>query len=48
MDARKTPDALLNRELEQPLGWFERNLGLLANLILVTGVVLTVLGYARS
>jgi hypothetical protein len=48
IDARKSADAYLSNELAKPPGWFERNLGLLANLILVAGVVLTVVGYARS
>jgi len=48
IDARKSPDAILTQELAKPPGWFERNLGLLANVILVAGVVITVVGFARS
>ena len=48
IDARKSGDAILSEELARPPGWFERNLGLLANLILVAGVVLTAVGFARS
>ena len=48
IDARKSTDAILTDELARPPGWFERNLGLLANVILVAGVVITVLGFARS
>jgi len=38
-DERKTTDAGLSAQLEQPPGWLEKNLGLLANLVLVTGVL---------
>ncbi len=48
IDARKSTDAFLSDELAKPPGWFERNLGLLANLILVAGVVITAIGFARS
>ena len=48
IDARKSPEAHLTGELDQPPGWFERNLGLLANLILVAGVIITILGFARN
>ena len=48
IDARKSADAILTEELARPPGWFERNLGLLANLTLVTGVVITAVGFARS
>jgi hypothetical protein len=45
---RKSGDAYMSDELAKPPGWFERNLGLLANIVLVTGVVMTVLGYTRG
>jgi hypothetical protein len=48
IDERRSTDAILTGELAKPPGWFERNLGLVANVILVTGVVITVLGFARS
>jgi hypothetical protein len=48
IDVRKSTDAILSEELAKPPGWFERNLGRLANLILVAGVVVTVVGFARS
>jgi len=48
IDERKSTDAILTGELAKPPGWFERNLGLVANVILVTGVVITVTGFARS
>ncbi len=38
-DERKSDDAGLNTQMEQPPGWLEKNFGLLANLILVTGVL---------
>ena len=48
IDARKSTDAILTGELAKPPGWFERNLGLVANVILVTGVIITAVGFARS
>jgi hypothetical protein len=48
IDDRKSADARLSEELARPPGWFERNLDLLANLVLVAGVVITVVGFARS
>jgi hypothetical protein len=48
IDARKSADAKLSSELARPPGWFERNLGLVANVILVAGVVITVAGFARG
>jgi len=48
IDDRKSAEAFLSGELAKPPGWFERNLGLLANVILVAGVVITVIGFARS
>jgi hypothetical protein len=47
LDARKSPDAALNDELARPPGWLEKNFGLLANLVLLAGVVLAVAGYWR-
>ena len=48
IDARKSTDALLTDELARPPGWFERNLGLIANLVLIAGVVITVLAFTRN
>ncbi len=48
IDDRKSGDARLTEELARPPGWFERNLGLLANIILVVGVVITVVAFTRS
>lgn len=48
IDDRKSADARLSEELARPPGWFERNLGLLANLVLVAGVAITVASFARS
>jgi hypothetical protein len=47
IDERRSGDAYLSGELDKPPGWFERHLGLIANLVLVAGVVITVLGFAR-
>jgi hypothetical protein len=48
IDERRSTDAILTGELAKPPGWFERNLGLVANVILVAGVVITVVGFSRS
>lgn len=48
IDARKSTAAGLSEELARPPGWFERNLGLLANLVLVAGVVITAAGFLRG
>jgi hypothetical protein len=47
-DERKSHIAHLNDELEKPPGWFEQNLGLVANVILVAGVMVTVTGFVRD
>lgn len=47
LDQRKAPGAYMVDELAKPPGWFDRNLGLIANLVLVAGVVLSVIGYIR-
>jgi hypothetical protein len=47
IDDRKSTDAYMSDELAKPPGWFERNLGLIANVVLVTGVVMTIVGYAK-
>lgn len=46
-DERKAGDAYLSDEFAKPPGWFERKLGLIANIVLVIGVVITVLGFTR-
>ena len=48
IDVRKSPDAILSGELAKPPGWFERNMGLVANVILVTGLVIAIAGFVRS
>jgi hypothetical protein len=47
IDDRKSTDAYMSDELAKPPGWFERNLGLIANVILVLGVVVTIVGFAK-
>jgi hypothetical protein len=47
IDDRRERSAGLNDEFDRPPGWFERNLGLIANLILVSGVVLAIVGFVR-
>lgn len=48
LDERRTDEALLNQQLEQPPGWFEKNLGLLANVTLVAGVVISAVAFWRD
>ena len=47
LDERKSGDASMSDELGRAPGWFERNLGLIANVILVAGVVVTIVGFAK-
>ncbi len=47
-DERKSGDASLNAQLEQPPSWLEKNLGLLANLVLVTGVLTALVALSRN
>jgi hypothetical protein len=47
IDARKSTDAYMSDELARPPGWFERNLGMIANVILVAGIIVTALGFAK-
>lgn len=47
LDDRKSGEALLNEQLERPPSWLERNFGRLANTVLVAGVVLSVVAFAR-
>ena len=47
LDDRRSADALLSAELARPPGWFERHLGLLANVVLVAGVLVTVAAFLR-
>lgn len=47
-DERKSGDAGLSAKLEQPPGWLERNLGVVANAVLVVGVIVTIASLARG
>jgi len=47
-DERKSDDAGLSAQLEQPPSWLEKNFGLLANLVLLTGVLVAIAGLARG
>lgn len=47
-DERKSGDDNLSSQLEQPPEWLEKNLGWLANLILVAGVLIAVLAFSRD
>lgn len=47
IDSRKSGDAYMTDELSRPPGWFERNLDVIANVVLVAGVVLTIIAFAR-
>ena len=48
LDERRTGEASLNEQLDRPPGWFEKNLGLLANLILAAGVVISAVAFWRN
>ena len=45
LDDRKSSDAKLNEQLEQPPSWLEKNFGRLANAVLLAGVVLAVAAF---
>ena len=47
LDDRKSGEAALNEQFEQPPGWLERNFGRVANTVLLAGVVLTIAAFAR-
>jgi hypothetical protein len=47
-DARKSDEAGLNVQLEQPPGWLEKNFGLLANLVLAIGVFIALAALSRT
>ena len=47
-DERKSGDAGLNAQLEQPPSWLEKNFGVLANLVLVTGVLTALVALSRN
>ncbi len=47
-DTRRTHEASLSDEFERPPGWFERNLGLIANGVLVLGLLLAITGCVRG
>jgi hypothetical protein len=44
---RKSTDTTLAAELARPPGWFEKNLGLVANLVLLTGLALVTAALLR-
>ena len=47
LDARKSDEARLNELLEQPPSWLEKNFGLFANAVLLTGVAATLAAFWR-
>jgi hypothetical protein len=47
-DERKTGEASLNTQLDQPPGWLEKNFGLLANLVLAAGVLAVLATFMRN
>ena len=47
LDERKSREAGLASQLERPPGWWEKNLGTLANAALVAGVVFTIVAFCR-
>jgi len=47
-DERKSDDANLSAQLEQPPSWLEKNFGLLANVVLLAGVLTAIIALARG
>lgn len=47
IDERRESGEGLQDDFERPVSWFERHLGLVANLILLAGVVVAITGFAR-
>jgi hypothetical protein len=47
-DERKSGDAGLSSQLEKPPSWLEKNFGLLANLVLLTGVLTAIFALGRG
>ena len=47
-DERKSADAGLSAQLEQPPSWLEKNFGLLANVVLLAGVLTAIIALARG
>ncbi len=48
LDERKAADAGLNAQLDRPPGWIEQHLGLIANAVLVAGLVFVVISIFRK
>jgi len=47
LDARKSDEALMNAQLDQPPTWLERNFGRVANAVLLAGAAVTVAAFWR-
>ena len=47
-DERKSGDTGLSAQLDQPPGWLEKNFGLLANLVLMIGVLIAIAALAHG
>ena len=47
-DERKSADVGLSAQLELPPSWLEKNFGLLANLVLLTGVLTAIVALGRG
>jgi len=48
LDERKSDGAGLNAQLDRPPGWIEQHLGLIANAVLVAGLVFGVVSIFRK
>lgn len=48
LDERKSRGADLDHQLAQPPGWMEQHLGLIANAVLVAGLVIIVVSFFRK
>lgn len=47
LDARRSADAILNNDLDQPPSWLERHLGRVAQAVLLGGVAVTIAAFWR-
>ncbi len=47
LDDRKSSEADLNRQMELPPGWLKQHFGLVANTVLIAGLVITVVAFFR-
>ena len=48
LDDRRSGEAEFNRQIDRAPGWFEQNLGWIANTALVAGLLITVAAFFRK